>query len=144
MMKSILMGLVLTISTAVFADAKNAAAANKQIEFGQYEAIDEESGTIKASLDIRPDNTTVFTVSTPDFQMPAPGCNGTYFIQGAILKASVKCPTAMLPWAEVEIDLTNVDSKSIRSKDGARVAVVISALGNEANMFRLKIVNAYK
>ncbi len=140
MMKSILMGLVLTLSTAVFADSKNSAVPNKQIEFGQYEAVDEETGTVKASLNIRPDWTTLFTVSTPDFQMPAPGCNGTYYVQGVILKASVKCPTAMLPWADVEIDLTNVDAKSIRSKDGAQVAVMISALGNEKNMFRLRIV----
>jgi hypothetical protein len=59
-------------------------------------------------------------------------------IQGNKFTANVKCPTDILPEASVTIDVTNVNPQSVRTPEGARVDVIIDALGQEATTFLLK------
>ncbi len=118
------------------------ASGNKTIEPGLYNAVDVDSGTITAQLVIRADGTLNFKVQTPDFEMPDPGCDGVYTVVGESFKSDLKCPIAILPEVSVNIDVTNVNPQSIRSATGAVVPVVIDALGADATIFRLKIVEA--
>ena len=54
----------------------------KNVEVGSYTGVDVETGDVHAQLVIRADKTLNFKVQTPDFEMPEPGCEGTYDIQG--------------------------------------------------------------
>ena len=128
-MKSLLLSLVFAMSSQVFAG---------QIELGKYKAVDVDSKTIHASLVLRANGTVNFKVKTPDFTMPEPGCEGKYTVKGNELEANMTCPTALLPEANVRIDITNVNPQSVRSEKGAEVNVVIDALGDEAIKFLLK------
>jgi hypothetical protein len=112
----------------------------KTIEPGLYNAVDVDSGTITAQLVIDANGTLNFKVQTPDFQMPDPGCDGVYTVVGESFKSDLKCPISILPEVSVNIDVTSVNPQSVRSADGALVPVVIDALGTDATMFRLKIV----
>lgn len=128
-MKSLFLALAMFAGSTVFAG---------QVELGKYRAVDVDTKTIIADLELRANGTANLMIKTPDFTMPAPGCEGTYKIQGNQFSANVKCPTDLLPEASVTIDVTNVNPQSVRSPEGARVAVVIDALGDEATTFLLK------
>lgn len=128
-MKSLLMSLV--VGFAVHATAA-------QVELGKYKAVDADTRTIQASLELRANGTVNFKVKTPDFTMPEPGCEGKYTVIGNEFSADMKCPTDLLPTASVKIDITNVNADSIRSEKGAEVYVVIDALGDEKTKFFLK------
>ncbi|AGH96302.1 hypothetical protein [Pseudobdellovibrio exovorus] len=128
-MKSLLMSLVL-------AAAFQANAAT--VELGKYRAVDADTKSIIADFQLRANGTVHFTVKSPDFTMPAPGCEGKYSVKGNTFTANVNCPTPLLPTASVQIDITNVTPEGLRSKDGVRVNVVIDALGDEATPFLLK------
>lgn len=109
-----------------------------QVEMGKYRAIDIDTKTVDATFVLRPDGTVNFNVTTPDFTMPAPGCDGMYTVVGNELRADMTCPTDLLPEVSVRIDITNVNPESIRSELGAEVAVIIDALGDESTKFLLK------
>lgn len=128
-MKSILLSLLLAVTVQV-----NAA----QVEMGKYKAIDVDTRTVDATFILRADGTVNFNVTTPDFTMPAPGCDGKYTVVGNEFTADMTCPTDLLPEVSVKIDITNVNSDSIRTEEGAEVAVIIDALGDEPTMFLLK------
>ncbi len=113
-------------------------ASDHAVEYGTYRAVDIETGTIVAILDARPDMTAHFTVKTPDFEMPAPGCEGSYSITGDILQADMKCPMEGLEQIKVKIDIKNVTPASVRIEQGADVDVMIDALGADSFKFRLK------
>lgn len=138
MKKLLLVCLSLTLSSAF------AAPSVKSVEAGLYNAIDVETGTIKAQLVINPNGTLNFKVNTPDFEMPDPGCDGTYAVNGNSFTSNLTCPIAILPEVSVNIDITEVTPQSVRSAEGALVPVVIDALGTDATMFRLKIVESAK
>lgn len=108
------------------------------VEVGRYTAIDADTKTIKAQFLLKTDGTVVFTVKTPDFTMPEPGCTGTYSVDGSDFAADLKCPTQLLPQASVKIDISTVNFNSIRSETGAEVMVQIDALGGEKTKFLLK------
>lgn len=130
-----LLFVCLSLSLSVFA-------ANKNVEIGLYNAVDVESGTVNAKLLIRADGTLNFKVQTPDFQMPDPGCEGTYAILDEAFSSNLTCPLDIMPAVSVKIDITTVNPQSVRSADGALVPVVIDALGTEPTMFRLKYIGA--
>ena len=109
-----------------------------QVEMGNYKAIDVETRTVDATFILRADGTVNFNVTTPDFTMPAPGCDGKYTVVGNEFSADMTCPTDLLPEVSVRIDITNVNPESIRTEEGAEVAVIIDALGDEPVMFLLK------
>ena len=113
-------------------------AADHVIEFGTYKAIDADSGTIDSTLVVRADGTVNFKVKTPDFEMPEPGCEGTYTVKGEIFSADMKCPFDGLEQINVNIDITNVTPENIRSEKGAEVNVVIDALGSDPYKFYLR------
>ncbi len=113
---------------------------NKIVEPGLYSAVDVDSGTVSAKLVIRADGTLNFKVTTPDFEMPEPGCEGTYSITGDLFMSQLTCLIAILSEVGVQIDITTVNSKSVRNAEGALVPVVIDVLGSDATLFRLKIV----
>ena len=138
MKKLLLVCLSLSLSSAF------AAPSVKAVEAGLYNAIDVETGTIKAQLVINPNGTLNFKVNTPDFEMPDPGCDGTYSVNGNSFTSNLTCPIAILPEVSVNIDITAVTPQSVRSAEGALVPVVIDALGTDATMFRLKIVEPAK
>ena len=117
---------------------------NKSVEAGLYNAIDVETGTISAQLTIKANGTLNFKVNTPDFEMPEPGCDGTYAVSGNSFTSNLTCPIAILPEVSVNIDITAVTPQSVRTAEGALVPVVIDALGSDATLFRLKIVEAKK
>ena len=128
-MKSLLLSLAVLVSTSAFA---------AQVELGKYRAVDSDTKTIVANFELRANGTVNFTVKTPDFTMPAPGCEGTYKVQGNNFLADLKCPTDLLPEASVKIDIGNVTPQNLRSEPGVEVGVVIDALGEEPNKFMLK------
>ncbi len=128
-MKSIVLSLLLATVVQV-----NAA----QVEMGKYKAIDVDTRTVDAAFILRADGTVNFNVTTPDFTMPAPGCDGKYTVVGNEFSADMTCPTDLLPEVSVRIDITNVNSDSIRTEEGAEVAVIFDALGDEPTMFLLK------
>ncbi len=112
------------------------------IESGLYNAVDVDSGTVNAKLLIRTNGTLKFSVNTPDFEMPEPGCEGTYIVTGHTFASNLKCPIAMMSEVSVKIDITTVTAQSLRSSEGALVPVVIDAFGADPMMFRLKIIEA--
>ena len=128
-MKSLVLSLLLVVATQVQAGT---------VELGKYKAVDADSKTIQASFELRANGTLNFSVKTPDFTMPAPGCEGTYTVAGNDFSASLKCPTPLLPTASVKIDITNVNAQSLRSPGGAEVMVAIDALGGDKVKFFLK------
>lgn len=115
-------------------------AAPKVVEAGLYSAVDVESKTIQATLDIRADHTLNFKVSAPDFTMPEPGCEGTWSVEENIISGDLQCPLDFLSQVSVQIDITNVTPESVRSPEGVNVEVVIDALGADAFLFNLKKV----
>ncbi len=138
-MKSLLLVCLSFSLSSVFA-----APTVKTVEIGLYNAIDVDTGTIKAQLVINSNGTLNFKVNTPDFEMPDPGCDGTYAVKGNSFTSNLTCPIAVLPEVSVNIDITAVTPQSVRSAEGALVPVVIDALGTDATMFRLKIVESAK
>ena len=137
-MKNLLLGGLIT---SLFSFAAVAAPkANKTIEPGLYQAVDIDSGTIKAQLKMNADFTVQFKVQAPDFEMPEPGCSGTYSIEGNTLSAHMECPLVILPEANVQINISSVTPQSVRSEQGAIVPVMIEGLTEEPANFSLKIV----
>ena len=128
-MKSLIISLVLAAAVQIQA---------AQVEMGKYKAIDVDTRTVDATFILRANGTVNFNVTTPDFTMPAPGCDGKYTVVGNEFSADMTCPTDLLPQVSVRIDITNVNSDSIRTEEGAEVAVIIDALGDEPTMFLLK------
>ena len=128
-MKSVLLGLVLLVSTQLFAG---------QVEIGKYRAVDKDTKTVVATFELRANGTVNFSVKTPDFTMPAPGCEGKYTVVGDVFKADLKCPTELLPEASVTINIANVTPAGLRSANGVEVPVVIDALGDDPQVFLLK------
>ncbi len=110
----------------------------KDIELGSYTAVDVETGTVVSTILLRADKTVNYTVATPDFSMPEPGCEGTYTIVENKLTAELACPLSFLPNVRVEIDITEVNPESVRSEQGVVVPVVIDAFGTEPTPFILK------
>lgn len=115
-----------------------ALAAPKAVEYGSYTAIDTETKTIVASLEIREDHTLNFKVTTPDFVMPEPGCEGTWTVEENTFMSDLKCPLDFLSQVAVQIDITNVTPEAVRSAEGVNVQVVIDALGSDSFEFNLK------
>lgn len=133
-MKFFLASLVLSVlSTAAFA-------APKVVETGSYSAVDVETKTILASLEIRPDNTLNFKVKTPDFAMPEPGCEGTWTVEENMFLSDLQCPLDFLSQVSVQIDIKDVTPENVRSAAGVNVEVVIDALGSDSFLFNLKKV----
>ena len=123
----------LLLSTVAFA-------APKVVEPGTYSAVDVETKTIVATLEIRADNTLNFKVSAPDFTMPEPGCEGKWAVQENTFASDLACPLDFLSQVSVQIDITNVTPEAVRSAEGVNVEVVIDALGADAFLFNLKKV----
>ncbi len=134
-MRLFIFGLLMT--SLAFAD-QSEVIGNKTVETGFYTAVDVETGTIQSSLLLRADNTVNFKVSTPDFTMPEPGCEGTYKVVENLLTADMTCPIDFLSEVQVRIDITNVTPESVRSEQGVNVDVIIDALGEDPYQFNLK------
>lgn len=128
-MKALLMSLILAAGFQAHAAT---------VELGKYRAVDADTKSIVADFELRANGTVHFTVRSPDFAMPEPGCEGRYQVKGNLFTAHVTCPTDLLPEASVKIDITPVTPEGLRSKEGVRVGVVIDALGDEATPFMLK------
>ncbi len=128
-MKSVIMSFLVFITSTAFAS---------RVELGKYRAVDADTKSIVADFELRANGTVNFSVKTPDFTMPKPGCEGKYTVNGNKFSADLKCPTELLPEASVTIDITNVNPQSIRSQEGASVSVVIDALGEDPTTFKLK------
>ena len=103
-----------------------------------YSAVDVDTKTIIATLNVRADKTANLKMTTPDFVMPEPGCEGVYMIEGNNLKADMSCPVEGLEKVKVNIDITHVTPQSVRSETGVVVDVIIDAFGKEAHKFNLK------
>lgn len=140
-MKSILAAILL-VSSVSFAD--------EYVEAGTYTADDVETNTIHSTLLFQENSkTVVFTMTTPDFTMPEPGCTGLYNIEHKttaagenrkIIVADMTCPLDFLTEAHVEIDITDATPEAVRQPNGVVVDVVIDAVGPDAFQFRLKKV----
>jgi hypothetical protein len=113
-------------------------ASGKAVEAGTYTAIDTETKTIVATLVVRADSTMNFAVSSPDFVMPEPGCEGNYMTEENNFIADLKCPLDFLSQVQVQIDITNVTPESVRSEAGVDVEVIIDALGSDPYVFNLR------
>lgn len=127
-MKSLILSLVLVISAQA-----NAA----QVELGKYRAVDADTKTTTADFVLKADGTSTIAIKTPDLPKPIV-CEGKYKVVANELAADVKCKSALLPQANVKIDITNVNPQSVRTENGAEVNVIIDALGDEAVKFLLK------
>lgn len=106
---------------------------------GTYQATDVDSGTIIATILVRADQTLNFTVKTPDFTMPEPGCEGKYTINAEhMLSADLVCPIDFLPNVHVDIDLKDVNEENIQTTPGVAVGVVLDIVGPEPIAFYLQ------
>lgn len=130
-MKILVLSLLLVVSVQVNA-------ANAKVELGKYRAVDSDTKTVISTFTLRADGTVNFNVTTPDFTMPAPGCEGKYKVVENEFTADLICPTDLLPKASVKIDITNVNPQSLRTENGVEVNVIIDALGDEPAKFLLK------
>lgn len=110
----------------------------KTVEAGLYQAIDVETKTIIATLNIREDHTLNFKVVTPDFTMPEPGCEGQYKVIENNFISDLECPLDFLSEVQVQIDIKDVTPESVLSENGVNVDVVIDALGSDPFKFNLK------
>ncbi len=123
-MKSLILSLLLVVSANVNAQTATG------VELGKYTAVDVDSGTLNAKLELKADKTLTFNLSLVS-------CTGTYSIQGKAIEALLKCPPT-LPEAKVSIDITNVTPQSVRSAKGVEVNVIIENLAPEGAKFMLK------
>jgi hypothetical protein len=129
---------VLLLSATVLATSKSTPGS---IEPGLYRAVDVESQSVKAELNMKADGTATFNMEAPGFnKMPEPGCKGVYVVEGKFLKADVACPLEILPQASVTIDISSVNPQSVREPNGALVTVMIEGLTEEPEAFRLKLI----
>lgn len=127
-MKLLILSL-LVLSTQIFA---------AEVELGKYRAVDADTKTIISTFLLRENGTVNFNITSPDFTMPAPGCEGTYKVVGNEFSSDMKCPTDLLPEASVKIDISKVNSENLRTENGVEVDVIIDAFGDEAVKFLLK------
>ena len=111
------------------------------VEIGKYTALDVDTKTVHANFELRANGTVNFKVVTPDYSIPEPGCEGEYKVKGFEVTAHLTCPTDLMPEANVKIDITNVNSHTLRTPLGAEVQVVIDVLGDEPSKFLLKKVD---
>lgn len=105
------------------------------VELGKYRAVDADSGSIQANFELKAGGAVTFSVVASGTTI---NCSGTYNVQGKNFRASLRCNSALVSSANVNIDITNVNAQSIRSARGAEVNVVIDALGSDATKFLLK------
>ena len=113
-------------------------AADKVVEIGTYTAVDVESGEITATLEIRENKTINLLIAAPDFEMPKEGCEGDFKVKEYILTSHMKCPLEGFEEMDVIIDITTVNSESVRSPAGAMVDVIFAAFGDESSKFVLR------
>jgi hypothetical protein len=123
--------LVLSLFLVVSAQAMGA------VELGKYRAVDADTKSITADLELRDNGTSSITISTPDLPKPIP-CAGKYKVEAKMLSADVKCKSDLLSEASVKIDITNVTPEGLRSENGVNVNVIIDALGDDPIAFILK------
>lgn len=129
------------ISLIAFAFLATTQAFAGQIESGLFFAQDLEGGEIKAQIQLNEDKTVSFRIATTDYVMPAPGCQGTYQVEGDLLSAAMSCPDTGLGDINVTLDITNVTPESVRSPEGARVDVTIDLIGNDPMPFTVKKID---
>lgn len=126
-MKSLMLSLVMTV-------AFQAQAA--KVELGKYTAVDAETKSIRADLDLRAGGKVTMKADVSGFAL---SCNGKYTITNNQLNASVVCPgSELVDQTNVTIDVTNVTPESVRTEKGAEVDVVIDAIGTEPTKYLLK------
>ncbi len=115
-------------------------AAPMAVDPGTYTAIDTETKTIIATLEVRENKTLNFKVKTPDFTMPEPGCEGPWTVEENNFISDLKCPLDFLSQVHVSIDITKATPTAVRAPEGVNVQVVIDAVGPDAFEFNLKKV----
>ncbi len=113
-------------------------AAPMVVDPGTYTAVDTETKKIIATLEVRANNTLNFKVTTPDFTMPDPGCEGAYTVQENNFVSDLRCPVDFLTQVHVNIDITRATPAAVRAPEGVNVMVVIDAVGPDAFEFNLK------
>ncbi|MBY0553723.1 hypothetical protein K2P97_04285 [bacterium] len=126
-MKALVLSLLLAVSTQAMG----------AVELGKYRAIDKDTKSITADLNLKADGTATIVINSADLPKPVP-CEGKYKVEAKMLTADVKCKSEILAEAKVQIDITNVTPDSVRSPNGAEVDVIIDALGDDALKFLLK------
>lgn len=114
--------------------------ASPKMEFGHYIGVDSESGVLEADLVLSSNYTLVLKLKSPDFEVPEPGCTGSYIELGNELLSQVSCPLDFLPTAALRLDIAKVNASTVRSADGAEVLVYVDALGQDPIPFKMKIV----
>lgn len=128
-MKSLFIVIALAAATQV-----NAA----NVELGKYRAIDAETRSIVVDFELKANGTVAFHAATPQIKV---SCKGRYSVNGNNFATALKCNSFLLPVVSVEINVTNVNPQSLRSRPGAEVNVIIDALGEDAVQYLLKKVN---
>lgn len=127
------------ISLIAFSILATAQAFAGDVEPGLYFAQDVESGDIKAQIQLNEDNTAGLRLSAGEYLMPAPGCMGSYKVEGSLLSATMACPD--FGTINVTLDTTNITPESVRSEEGALVNVTLDLIGNDPLPFRVKKID---
>lgn len=113
-------------------------AANMEVEPGFYEAIDADKGDINVQMQVNEDQSATVSIVNKSPFKPDIDCEGTWSVTENMFFSALDCDHFLVPYIEVNIDITNVTPETVRSENGAQVLVQLDILGPEPRLFVLK------
>ena len=125
---------------AILFSSLTAFAQNKEVEPGFYEAIDADKGDINVQMQVNADQTAFVSIVNKSPFKPDIDCEGTWSVDGNMFLGALDCDHFLVPYIEVNIDITNVTPESVRSENGAAVTVQLDIMGPEPRLFILRKV----
>lgn len=131
-MKKILFAILFSSLTAL--------AANKEVEPGFYEAIDADKGEINVQMQVNEDGSAEVSIVNKSPFKPDIDCSGTWSVEENMFLSALDCDHFLVPYIEVNIDITNVTPETVRAENGVPVNVQLDILGPEPRLFLLKKV----
>ena len=125
---------------AILFSSLTAFAANKEVEPGFYEAVDADKGDINVQMQVNEDHTAAVSIVNKSPFKPNINCEGTWSVNENMFFAALDCDHFLVPYIEVNIDITNVTPESIRTERGAEVNVQLDIMGPDPRLFMLRKV----
>lgn len=125
---------------AILFSSLTAFAANKEVEPGFYEAVDADKGDINVQMQVNEDHSAAVSIVNKSPFKPDINCEGQWTVQESMFQSALDCDHFLVPYIEVNIDITNVNPESVRSEQGAQVLVQLDIMGPDPRLFILKKV----
>ena len=125
---------------AILFSSLAALAANKEVEPGYYEAVDADKGEINVQMQVNADGSAAVSIVNKSPFKPNINCEGTWSVTENMFFSALDCDHFLVPYIEVNIDITNVTPQNLRSEQGAPVNVQLDIMGPDPRSFILKKV----